>query len=153
MVKIARLKCATMAVRTPTRLINTRKPAGFALTSKLLSVYDTFEEGLPGRVALFFRPVLPEASGLGPGLESNCLLACSSAKSKAWSERSRGQAGYPNFFHSSHITMPAHTPTLMLCLVPNCGSSRQPSQASITSCCTPATSLPSTMACGVLVSG
>ena len=61
MVKIARLKCATMAVRTPTRLINTRKPAGFALTSKLLSVYDTFEEGLPARVALFFRPVFDSA--------------------------------------------------------------------------------------------
>ena len=47
---------------------------------------------------------------------------------------------------NSHITMPAVVLTLRLCLVPNCGISKQPSHRSTTLCCTPFTSFPNTTA-------
>ncbi len=45
-----------------------------------------------------------------------------------------------------HITMPAVTDTLSECLVPYCGISIHPSHISTTSCLTPFTSFPITMA-------
>ena len=48
----------------------------------------------------------------------------------------------PNILANSQITIPAVTETLSECLVPNCGISIEPSQASTTCCCTPLTSLP-----------